>query len=301
MDLTKPIADISYWQGRNIADSPADPGIDFDKLIANTAGVICRAGDGLIEDRRFKQYVAGLGSHLIGAYWFTREDIDPVRQANKFADVVSGVDFARVQLVGGDLPALWMDAEDNSAGKTKAALSVHYAKFIETLEMRNSRKIGVYTRASFWNYHVGNAGWEDQFPLWVAHYTTREPLIPDAWDKYHLHQHSADKNGRGAEFGVLSTDIDLNRIHPDLIPKVIEPPVVIEPHTCPNLGQLRARYNLAIRVEPSTSGVKVGTLAKGEIVDALKIHPQNAAVVWVKHAQGWSAVTYFGALMMEAV
>ncbi len=301
----KPIVDISYWQGWNYNESPDDPRIDFDKLIANSSGVIARAGYGHSQDMRFDQYAAALGSHLKGAYWYVTDDADPAHQAEAFADAIENVEFGPLWLAGDALlPVLWADCEDNNAGLSKSGLARHYKIFLDQLEALvpwASTRTGIYTRGSFWNDYINFAGWEPHYPLWVAHYTDGAPITPHAWDGYPyiLHQYSADGNMAGSEFGVVSRDIDINRVNPEFVaapePRPDpEPPPLYVP-------KMRVLRNVRIRNKPSTMGTPLGTLTAGMIVTVQEIKAQNSQAVWVRHEHGWSALTWYGWRFMDGV
>jgi len=79
-------------------------------------------------------------------------------------------------------------------------------------------KLGIYSRALLWNALAGDHAPLKRFLCWVARYTSKLHPWNDwpagrmyPWDEYDYWQHSADGNNRGAEFGVDSDDIDLNR------------------------------------------------------------------------------------------
>jgi len=81
----------------------------------------------------------------------------------------------------------------------------------------------IYTRGTFWNPNVGNPIWASDYLLWAARYsnTLTGPWSdgryrPLPWNMWAFWQWSADKNGRGAEFGAESRDIDLNRFNGSL-------------------------------------------------------------------------------------
>jgi GH25 family lysozyme M1 (1,4-beta-N-acetylmuramidase) len=86
-----------------------------------------------------------------------------------------------------------------------------------------NKKHIVYTRAGFFNGQVARDPRWALYDLWVARYTSRaQPwgnpgdysyVVPLDWETWRLWQHSADHNGRGAEFGIPpdgDDDIDLD-------------------------------------------------------------------------------------------
>ena len=96
--------------------------------------------------------------------------------------------------------------------------------FLDRIETRSDVRPIIYTRASFWNYAVGNPSWAKNYLLWCARYRpldeNLEPAItgpwddgrfkPSSWNNWLLWQYSADGNGLGHMYGVDSDDIDLN-------------------------------------------------------------------------------------------
>lgn len=71
----------------------------------------------------------------------------------------------------------------------------------------------IYTSNYFWSKVTGTTdkAWvTSRCPLWVAHWATLSPLLPDGWTNYVVHQFSADGNGRGGEFGAPYGDSDMD-------------------------------------------------------------------------------------------
>ncbi|KKK61041.1 hypothetical protein LCGC14_3018280, partial [marine sediment metagenome] len=93
--------------------------------------------------------------------------------------------------------------------------------FMEELQLISGlpdKLLGIYSRALLWNALEGDHSWFARFLCWVARYTWRLHPWEDAdylrmrpWSEPNYHQHSADKNGRGNEFGAESNAIDINR------------------------------------------------------------------------------------------
>jgi len=66
----------------------------------------------------------------------------------------------------------------------------------------------------------------ERCPLWVAHWGTLYPLMPNYFTDYWFHQYSAEKNGLGFLWGVepgFETSIDLNYCHKDRLYSIVPP------------------------------------------------------------------------------
>jgi hypothetical protein len=90
--------DISKWQGRQDLSEPH--GVDFEKLVSMVAFLFVRAGyagsSGTVNtDERVHAYMKDLGPILSGIklpfsmYWYLRDDVSVVNQANLFSDIVN--------------------------------------------------------------------------------------------------------------------------------------------------------------------------------------------------------------------
>lgn len=199
--------DVSWWQGEVNWLTAEQAGAEFAFIRAGSANSV--TGNPYTD--------FALATHLMdchlprGFYWYFRPNHTPVEQANYFADLLLGE--------RNDL-GLVCDIE-NSAGLLPGDLQNRIKTFLDTLEARGHSPI-IYTRASFWNFAVGNPSWASQYPLWCARYTTfgDTPTMsgpwadgrfkPSSWDQWEYWQFSADGNGLGSRFGVESGSIDLN-------------------------------------------------------------------------------------------
>jgi GH25 family lysozyme M1 (1,4-beta-N-acetylmuramidase) len=93
----------------------------------------------------------------------------------------------------------------------------HLEELVKLVEERLGVTPVIYTRGGWWNKYVGDVVWAAASPLWIARYndTIDGPWAdgkykPVSWDHWTFWQFSAGGNGRGAEFGARSADIDLN-------------------------------------------------------------------------------------------
>jgi hypothetical protein len=72
----------------------------------------------------------------------------------------------------------------------------------------NRRNI-IYTNISYWRTSMGAPGWGIENDLWIAAWGASSPVTPSPWQTWHFHQYT--NSGVGADYGVQSSRIDLNR------------------------------------------------------------------------------------------
>lgn len=210
--MVKQGTDVSRWQ-----DNPSTPQrIDFVKMQANGVEfVIMKASQALWTDRDFvyNWQAAKQTSLLRGAYHFLDWSADPLKQAEYF--------WSLLKDDPGEL-APTCDFEWNPGADTPPDAISRLERFLERLEQLSGRIPMIYTSAGFWKplgrydvingVSVGRAAFDPRwirYPLWVAHYTTGDPIIPTPWTTYAIHQYSS--TGDGAAYGVESKGIDLDR------------------------------------------------------------------------------------------
>lgn len=159
--------DVSYAQGKNLPWKQIKAnGIDF---------VICRAGHGIKIDDTFEDNIAGAkeAGLAVGSYWFFEPDKDPLEQALKMntaqqkTEIVASID---VEVTHG------VDRE-----KVKRSLETFASYYTQA----SGSKGMLYTCFDFWSNTLGNP--QDlmvcEWPLWVANYGVKTPLVPEPWSK----------------------------------------------------------------------------------------------------------------------
>jgi len=148
----------------------------------------------------------------------------------------------------------------------------------------------IYTRATWWNYRVEAwSGWKN-FGLWAARYGVSQPWayswsrykVRD-WDKWVLHQFSADKNGLGKEYGVMSLSVDLNRPTQEFLERYIKPAEMLpeDPKPQPTQGKVLVEV-LNVRSGPGTAYGIVGSLRKNTVVPILSEIYDKEGNKWVQ-------------------
>ena len=279
--MTKPIVDISYWQGLPYTESPADSGIDYDLLASKVDGVILRASTGSYKDLRFEQNYQELKARGVplACYHFFKPVVTTAAQIFVF-------DQARGDKVF-DLPHFHyaLDVEAPASGWSQNKYRAEVQLMIDACGFDC-----VYTRASFWDPVIGY-WWPGNTPdLWIAHYGVEDPAEPVAAPPYTLHQFS--EKGPGAEFGVVSASIDLNKLNPETQPPPPEPP---DPEPCeyPQTGKVNAGGMLNLRSYPALdSKYKIRTMQNGTALTIYDELPFQNGYEWtiVRDALGYVGV-----------
>lgn len=159
--------DVSSYQGV----------IDWKRVRA--AGVVfafARVSDGLdVVDPRFAANIAGMRRAGVrrGAYQYFRAGADPIAQAN--------LAVRAVRHAGGvDLP-LVADVETDD-GQTPELVQAQLRRWLAHVERRTGRRPIVYSSPSLGSRLLG--GQFGDWRLWVAHYETDCPSLPDGWERW---------------------------------------------------------------------------------------------------------------------
>lgn len=190
--------DVSHWK----------PDVSFQR--ARRAGVsfaYTKATEGAqAVDPTFAAYFGAMKEAGLyrGAFHYYRPLEDPVEQAAHFARTVGA-------LAADDLPPM-LDVEEDD-GVRGGALAEGVRRCLEEIERIFRRTPVIYTMPSYWDAFVVAGGpppsWAARYPLWVAHWTTRdEPLLPRGFERWTFWQYSA----KGRVDGVRG-DVDIDRFH----------------------------------------------------------------------------------------
>jgi GH25 family lysozyme M1 (1,4-beta-N-acetylmuramidase) len=210
--------DVSKWQGKMNWKQAVSSGAEYGKI---RAGSINNITGVCYEDYQLQNNLHAAESILpIGFYWYFRGNHDPIKQADYYSELVQW-SLSRV---------MWADVEEQG-GLTPERLRDSIAKFVGRIYSNLGVWPGIYTRSTVWNpYSYGDppkrggvaesALWP-KLSLWIARYGVSSPWVygsrykPRDWSTWNFWQFSADKNGRGREFGADSDDIDLNWFNGD--------------------------------------------------------------------------------------
>jgi lysozyme len=159
---------------------------------AGQSFVVCHATYGTTEDTRFGEYcpaakAAGLrcgSSHLFRSDPTLSVDAQAEAFLTALLTLSVTLDLAPVLDIGHNTafdgritdPALFVQRMTQWLEQVRGELGV--APFVRT-------------NPAFWRFLGEPAQIARAFPLWLAHYTSREPLVPAGWKSYAVWQHTS--------------------------------------------------------------------------------------------------------------
>ena len=150
----------------------------------------------------------------VGFYWYFRPNHAPIKQAEYFCDLIKGKRH--------NLPPV-MDLEAKGLEQSPASITAAAVKFATRVFDRLGEWPLLYSRALWLNSNTVPDSVLKALGFWVARYNDSiihpwgdDKCIPRDFIDWIFWQHSADNNGRGAEFGAQSKSIDLNFFNGDL-------------------------------------------------------------------------------------
>jgi GH25 family lysozyme M1 (1,4-beta-N-acetylmuramidase) len=165
--------DVSVFQGTVNWSAVKNDGVSF---------AFIRVSDGVnTNDEFFAQNWQGARTAGVrrGAYQFFRPSQDPLAQADLLVDAIGA-------LSPGDLPPV-LDLEVMS-GQSAATVRARAQQWLARVEERLGITPIIYTGPYFWRDNVGAPAFGANHPLWIAHYTSQCPLVPEPWSTWKLHQ-----------------------------------------------------------------------------------------------------------------
>jgi lysozyme len=170
--------DVSHYQRNVVWPAVKASGHEF-AFIKASEGLTRR--DPLYRQHRNAAEQAGL---MVGAYHFFRAGQNPVEQARHFVNTIGVVNGPQ------DLPPV-LDWE-TTEGKPDASDVLNGVAFLNELKRLTGRTPIIYTGPYFFQAlgaYAVNYGLE-QYPLWIAHYGTKCPLVPAPFKTWAFHQYS---------------------------------------------------------------------------------------------------------------
>jgi len=190
--------DVSSWQETIDWQQVRDDGIDF-------AIIRVAYGKNLIDEYFDANWQGAADVGIVrGAYQFFRMKHDPVVQAQVLLDAMG-------PLEPGDLPPV-IDVESDpydEATYSSAEWAISIGLWIDTVENALGVKPIIYTAPYFW-MSIGTDEFAD-YPLWIAHWGTNCPMIPDDWDSWTFWQTSDSGSVAG-----ISGPVDLDHFNGSL-------------------------------------------------------------------------------------
>jgi len=205
--------DVSHWQD----DKSTPQKMDFKKAVASGAKfVFIKVSErGSIDpDFEYNWKAAKEAGLLRGGYHFLRWDLSGLVQAGIFSELLSDDP--------GELPPV-ADFEAPNQGSLYPSNAL-LLQFLETVELKLTRKPMIYTSPGYWDIHGRNKVtklFDDKwayYPLWVAHYKDvvipgiTQPAEMEPWKRFGkawtFWQYTS--KGDGPAYGAESNSIDLN-------------------------------------------------------------------------------------------
>ena len=202
-----------------------------------------------------------------------------------------------------------LDLEENG-GLKPAEYEARIHSFVQVFQNQSTKPIMIYTRASFFNTSVPLTNWAWKLPLWIANWTSsNQPLLPREWSSHGqswlFWQYSANGNGLGAQYGVATKNVDLDRFNGNPqefsqkfnLDATQPPPPVPVPSTELQMEVMEPALN--IRTGPGIKFPVIGTLKQGDVVSVIDL---DGYEVWVKIKEGqWVAARYNGQDLLKTI
>ncbi|HET8561851.1 MAG TPA: GH25 family lysozyme [Marmoricola sp.] len=130
-----------------------------------------------------------------GAYHFARPGTKPsvrgsaIRQADYFAAYIGP------QTSWGTLPPV-LDLE-STGGLSPKQLIYWTQQFLTELQAKTGRNPIIYTSPYFWIDNLNNSTAFHNYPLWVAHYGVKQPMVPGKWPTWSFWQTTSSARIQG--------------------------------------------------------------------------------------------------------
>jgi lysozyme len=176
--------DVSKYQG------------DIDWRRVKRAGIVfafARVSDGIdtLDETFADNWKAMRRAHVRrGAYQYFRASLDPLVQADLIVDTVQKAGRP-------DLPMV-ADVETDD-GADPNTLQTNLRSWLDRVEQRTRRRPIIYTSPSMGERLGGRFA---QFPLWVAHYETECPRMPEGWLRWTFWQRANTGRVKGIKGNV---------------------------------------------------------------------------------------------------
>lgn len=196
-DRSVRVIDVSKWQ----------PEVDWTQVKSAGIGVaILRSS--IDKDRADATYAAKndaarAAGMIVGTYHFAKPGSQ--NRADVVADATAEAHayLKHADIRSGDMVPV-LDLED-SGGLNKDELARWTRTFLDTVRDERGVTPMLYTGPAFWATHVNDTlNIAKDYPLWLAHYGTETPRIPDGWPEWTMWQ-----TGTGGVPGIPG-EVDIN-------------------------------------------------------------------------------------------
>lgn len=196
--------DISYYQGN----------VNFEAMrAAGIKVVVIRAGYGTTVDKRFISYInAAIKAGLcVGVYWFiyAKDMTGIINNVKKCVEVLEPYK----QFISCGVWADWEYDSDRYAGKlTSTVRSTRVDTFNQKIEDAGYEP-GIYSNQDYIQTEKFAPWLMAKYPLWFARYASTKGnyATKGKYQSPYLWQYSS--TGKGSNYGVSSTNIDLNKVY----------------------------------------------------------------------------------------
>jgi lysozyme len=269
--------DVSHWEG-NIDWIQAAPTIGF-AYFKCTEGV--KFIDPQFNVNRQGCQKAGLAH---APYHFFQPALDPNAQAEFF-----------IRTAGKGYSRYIVDVE---VTERQEKITQKLLDFLQRVTQLTGARPAIYTSPGYWNEYIQpHPKWADDYELIVAHYTVaRTPTLPAGWNNWRIWQFSDDWYFRGCS---ECADADWFNGSFEECQAWFGNAAPSNLKIAESGFRLRSLFdNLHIRQYPNMNAKVVGSLARGEVVESEELSGDD---VWVRHAQGWSAIERGGYRYMEII
>ncbi|MBB6499654.1 glycoside hydrolase family 25 protein [Pedobacter cryoconitis] len=192
--------DISHYNGK----------ITWPTLSNEISFVYCKASQGItFKDPMFKEYFGQLTNAGIirGAYHFlTFQNAPADQQIANFLG--NGINFSTPGTLPPVLDIEWQVPDSlNAYIIANRTICIQLIKdWLNGVEAKTGRTPMIYTNTNFWHDYLGNPSGFGNYPLWIASYQTKPPVLPPDWTAYTFWQNS-DKGTFNGITGPVDTNL----------------------------------------------------------------------------------------------
>ena len=226
------LVDLSKWNGD----------VDWSRLWQKVHGVVYRLGYGSVQDSRFLDVaVPGFRDAPDDRYCALYQYMSTGAEKQSQIDLI----LESINKMNGRVNAFWIDIESAYNETTADAYySSPNAIMAAVKKEYPTMPVGFYTNRRGWLdlKKLGDVNeWLKKYLFWLAWYPYKDTKYPTpptglGLSDIYMWQYSAGGNGKGAEYGVESSAIDLNITRDDkdkflednVTGEVIQPPPVID-------------------------------------------------------------------------
>ncbi|MFZ5821104.1 MAG: GH25 family lysozyme [Chloroflexota bacterium] len=188
-----PGIDVSYWEA----------GIDWKKVRGDGIRFMfakATEGEGYVDPTFDDNWLGAKSVGILrGAYHFFHPNMNAVKQADKFIQVVKAMND------NGELPpVLDLEVTDNQPSQ---AIIDRAKTWLDRVQQGLGKRPIIYSSPGFLKYSFVVPGggpplWANDYALWIANYGVSQPYLPKGWLKWIFWQHSETGKVKGINAAV---------------------------------------------------------------------------------------------------